>query len=110
MHANPPIARPQIFDPLLAWAREELGWALASSDDIAGPTQDAATVEAVRAYLEGECWRPGGRRRGRGGQDPDDGCGGAATQPCLGRGWRGTGGECPAAAAATEARWPAGVT
>ncbi|KIY98700.1 ATP synthase F1 complex assembly factor 2 [Monoraphidium neglectum] len=47
-----------VFDPLLAWAREEMGWDLAASDDIAGPNQDPAALAAVRSYLEGlDPWR-----------------------------------------------------
>ncbi|GBF93265.1 hypothetical protein Rsub_05997 [Raphidocelis subcapitata] len=55
-----PLARRQAaaFDPLLAWAREEMGWELEASADIAGPTQPAATIEAVRRWLEGlDSWR-----------------------------------------------------
>ncbi|KAI8464442.1 MAG: hypothetical protein J3K34DRAFT_474312 [Monoraphidium minutum] len=55
-----PLARRQAaaFDPLLAWAAEEMGWKLHASDNIAGPTQDEATIAAVRAWLEGlDGWR-----------------------------------------------------
>ncbi|GBF93294.1 hypothetical protein Rsub_06026 [Raphidocelis subcapitata] len=35
-----------------------MGWELEASADIAGPTQPAATIEAVRRWLEGlDSWR-----------------------------------------------------
>lgn len=43
-----------MFDPLLAWVRQELGWQLHSSQSIFGTTQPDATVAAVQQYLEGE--------------------------------------------------------
>ncbi len=50
---NQPTA-PQVFDPLLAWAKEEMGWELEASASIAGPNQPAATIQAVQRYLDGE--------------------------------------------------------
>lgn len=45
---------PQVFDPLLSWAREELKWHMVASDAICGPTQEASTVAAVKQWLEGK--------------------------------------------------------
>jgi chaperone required for assembly of F1-ATPase len=42
-----------IFDPLLLWARQQLGWSLATSHSIFGTQQDEATVAAVEAWLQG---------------------------------------------------------
>jgi hypothetical protein len=42
-----------VFDPLLAWAAEDLGWHMRATDSILGATQDDATLVAVRSYLEG---------------------------------------------------------
>jgi chaperone required for assembly of F1-ATPase len=41
------------FDPLLLWARQQLGWSLATSHSIFGTQQDDATVAAVEAWLQG---------------------------------------------------------
>lgn len=51
-----PLERRQrlMFDPLLQWAQQELGWQLQTSDSIFGTTQSDATVAAVQQYLEGE--------------------------------------------------------
>jgi hypothetical protein len=42
-----------VFDPLLAWAAQEMGWVLATTHSIAGTTQPDATVTAVQALFEG---------------------------------------------------------
>lgn len=44
----------KVFDPLLHWARQELGWELHTSDSIAGTTQPSSTVAAVQDHLQGE--------------------------------------------------------
>jgi chaperone required for assembly of F1-ATPase len=51
-----PLERRQrlLFDPLLDWVQQELGWKLHTSDSIFGTTQADATVAAVQQYLEGE--------------------------------------------------------
>lgn len=51
-----PLERRQqrLFDPLLTWAHQELGWQLHPSSSIHGTTQPDATVAAVLRYLEGE--------------------------------------------------------
>eukprot|EP00878_Enallax_costatus_P012639 GHUV01013202.1.p1 GENE.GHUV01013202.1~~GHUV01013202.1.p1 ORF type:complete len:366 (+),score=116.23 GHUV01013202.1:142-1098(+) len=50
-----PLQRRQAmtFDPLLHWAKQELGWELHTSDSIAGTTQPRSTVAAVQKYLQG---------------------------------------------------------
>lgn len=50
-----PLERRQqrVFDPLLRWAKQELGWQLHTSSSICGTSQPDATVAAVKQYLEG---------------------------------------------------------
>lgn len=57
-----PLERRQqrVFDPLLAWARQELGWQLHTSSSICGTTQPDDAVAAVRRYLEGALAEGGG--------------------------------------------------
>jgi len=51
-----PLERRQqrVFDPLLAWVRQELGWELHTSSSIYGTTQSDTAVAAVQQYLEGK--------------------------------------------------------
>lgn len=51
-----PLERRQqrMFDPLLAWVWQELGWDLHTSSSIYGTTQSDTAVAAVQQYLEGE--------------------------------------------------------
>ena len=43
----------QVFDPLLAWARETLGTELAVDDSIFGANQPSEAIQTLRQHLEG---------------------------------------------------------
>ncbi len=43
-----------MFDPILAWARRELGAELQVSHSIFGASLPDSDVQAVRSYLQGE--------------------------------------------------------
>lgn len=52
----------KVFDPLLQWAQQRLGWQLVTSHSIFGSTQPDTTVAAVQSWLQGErsCVMPSG--------------------------------------------------
>lgn len=43
----------QVFDPLLAWARDTLGAELAVDDSIFGANQPSEAIQTLRHHLEG---------------------------------------------------------
>lgn len=53
---GPPMAdyALQVFDPLLMWMREHMGWNMHASDSIFGTTQSDETVAKAREMLKGE--------------------------------------------------------
>ena len=56
-----PILLRQVFDPLLAWARDTLGAELAVDDSIFGANQPSEAIQTLRQHLEGvlrHYWNP----------------------------------------------------
>lgn len=48
-----PLHLRQVFDPLLAWARDTLGAELAVDDSIFGANQPSEAIQTLRRHLEG---------------------------------------------------------
>ena len=48
-----PLQLQQVFDPLLAWARDTLGAPLAVDESIFGPNQPNEAIQTLRQHLEG---------------------------------------------------------
>lgn len=47
-----PLAAPQVFDPVLAWARDRFSAEFQVDDSIFGAPQPEEAVAALRQYLE----------------------------------------------------------